>query len=112
MPSDMKTLRLDTPRRLYVSLPVAFAMNVLGFVAFIAHADSPHSWFCTFEYIGLPGLVLGYVIGGDLPVEYAEVVVLGMAAVSFLAWAWLIDRWLSSRYGQSKAAARESSAVA
>jgi len=107
----MKTLRLDAPRRLHITLPAAFAMNVLGFVAFIAHADSPHSWFCIFEYIGLPGLALGYVMGADLPVEYAGVVVLGMAALSFLAWAWLIDRWLSSRYDQSKATPRESSAA-
>jgi hypothetical protein len=95
--TDMKTLHLERPRQLYISLPAAFAIIFFGFAAVIAHSDSPHSWLCIVEYIGLPGLVLAYGIGEDLPIQYAEVVLFGMAAVSFLAWAWLIDRWLSRR---------------
>jgi hypothetical protein len=91
----MKALHLERPRQLYISLPAAFAINFCGFVAVIAHSDSPHSWLCIFEYIGLPGLVLAYGVGEDLPVEYAEVLLFGMAVVSFFAWAWLIDCWLS-----------------
>jgi hypothetical protein len=94
----MKSFRLIRSNRLQIIFPVAFLMNVLGLVVFVLHCDSPHSWVCSFEYFGLPGLLLGFIapFPDELGARYGGTIIASILLLSFLTWSWVVERAIDS----------------
>ena len=109
----MNIVQLSRVKRLLIVFSSAFIVNFLGLVVFVLHCDSPNSWVCVFEYIGLPGLLVGFVVPfpEEVGAAYAGIVLVSIPVLSFLIWSWIVASTLTWRLRRSNTRLAKSLAV-